>query len=83
MNALYMLLNGVTCSENILPYFELKEYGFKRFDALDGSAAMLKIAKEKDHYDKYICALLGKTELPLENGMYIACLDSVYGCVSS
>ena len=38
-------------------------------DALDGSQAMLDKAKEKDIYQKHVCAMMGPAPLPLQDGM--------------
>ena len=49
---------------------ELKKHGFTNIDGLDMSPEMLKKAKEKDVYQKYICEALTEKRLDIPTGAY-------------
>ena len=49
--------------------FQLFDIGFKNLDAVDASAQMLEVAKNKDIYKRLICDYLGPNRLDIEDGM--------------
>lgn len=54
---------------------QLRSYGYKNVDALDGSPQMIEEAEKKHVYDKILCAMMGENKLPIE--------DATYDCVMS
>ena len=54
---------------------ELKKYGFTNIDALDISPEMLKKAKEKDAYTRYICEAVTEKRLGIATGTYDAIIS--------
>ena len=55
---------------------ELKKYGFTNIDGLDVSPEMLKKAKEKGAYKRYICEAVTEKRLDIPTGTY----DAVISC---
>ena len=54
---------------------ELKKHGFTNIDGLDVSPEMLKKAKEKDVYQKYICEALTEKRLDIPTWTYDVALS--------
>ncbi|XP_028402636.1 uncharacterized protein LOC114525463 isoform X2 [Dendronephthya gigantea] len=60
---------------------ELKKHGFTNIDGLDLCEEMLKKAKEKDAYRKYICEAVTEKRLDIPTGAYDVALS--VGAVTS
>ena len=51
-------------------YSQLRELGFTQIDALDGSEGMLEVARQKNLYQKYICAFFEGRIEAIETSKY-------------